>query len=281
MKLPGSLSLPLVALLLLCATQSHATVVWHEPFADPAATPPTGWTATNGDDGEVAGSLSYPDLGPSTGNHFAIDGTANYSSPTFTAMTSNETYYYSFLFRMDDLSSLSTTGFTSNLILLSSSSTVSNGVASFGVVKDADNSSAYNLVFDGDFRGPSNASSVKDPSLTEYAAGETLLLVASYTNGTGATSFWVNPDASSFGTITAPTPYATDTGNTSRLVQLLLINSGTGATTRPGFSIDEIRVGTTWADVTPTIPEPGETALFISGLLLSVAFWRRRSKQPS
>ncbi|WP_269540446.1 hypothetical protein [Cerasicoccus fimbriatus] len=266
-------------LLLLSVSQATANVVYYEPFADPAEAPPTGWTAANGTSGEVAGSLSYPGLAPSSGNHFGISGPANYSSPTFTAMTSGETYFYSLLFRMDDLSSLSTTGFGSNLILLSPTTTVSNGVASFGVVKDADNASAYNLVFDGDFRGPSSGSSVKDPNLIEYSPGQTILLIGSYTNGTGEANFWVNPDSSSFGSISAPTPYISDTGNNSRLIQMMLINSGTSASTRPGFSIDEIRVGTSWADVTPAnIPEPGETALIISGVLLSVAWMRRRSR---
>lgn len=262
------------------AAQAHADLVYYEPFADPIQAPPAGWTEASGSNGEVAGSLSYTGLAPSSGNHFGISGAANYSSPTFTAMTSDETYYYSFLFRMDDMSSLGTSGFGSNLVLLSPSTTISNGVASFGVVKDADNAASYNLVFDGDFRGPSSSSSVKDPNLTEYALGQTILLVGSYTNGTGLANFWINPDASSLGTVTAPTPYISDTGNSSRLVELLLINSGTSGSTRPGFSIDEIRVGTSWADVTPTnIPEPGETALMISGVLLSVALWRRRARK--
>lgn len=270
----------LALILMLGASQAQADLVYYEPFADPAEAPPTGWTATNGSSGEVAGSLSYPGLAPSSGNHFGIEGAANYSSPTFTAMTGGETYFYSLLFRMDDLSSLSTTGHGSNLILLSPSTTISNGVASFGVVKDADNSSAYNLVFDGDFRGPSNSNSVKDPNLIEYTEGQTILLVGSYANGAGEANFWVNPDSSSFGAVSAPTPYVTDSANASRLVELILINSGTSTSTRPGFSLDEIRVGTSWADVTPAnIPEPGETALLISGALLSVLWWRRRSRK--
>ncbi len=263
------------ALTLTLQSLVTAAPIYHGSFPDAVSTdPPAGWTGT-GTNPVTSGSLNYPGLVASTGNQWSVSGTANYNNAfTLTPIAVGETWYYSFLFRMDDLSLLSTTGHTSNLILLSSSAVVSTGVSSFGVLKDADNSSAYNLVFDGDFRGPASTS-VKDPNLIEYTEGQTLLMVASYTRaatGTTTSNFWVNPG--SLGAGSAPMPYITDLANATRAVNSLLINAGSGATTRPGFTIDEFRVGATWADVTP-VPEPA-TAVMLGLTGLGFALFRRK-----
>jgi hypothetical protein len=102
----------------------------------------------------------------------------------------------------------------------------------------------------------------------------TYFVVGSYTlNGGSATNddaaMWINPDPSTF-SVAPPTPTfstvslgtgtyqpATDGADlsTNSIQSLLLINKGqTGQTS--GFSVDEIRVDSTWAGVTPV---PGST----------------------
>lgn len=259
----------------------QGALVLEDSFVVPAATAPaTGWTGSDNNDAVVSGSLSCDGLEAAKGNAWSISGTANYSrqfSPS-APLATGATYYYSFLFRMDNFAGLNTTGHSSNLVMLSSSNIASAGVASFGVVLDASNASAYNLVFDGDFRGPSYSTSVKDPALTEYAVGQTLFLVAAYTRGTNPTvQFWVNPNKSTFGASTPPTPYLTDAA-ISRAVDYMVLNSGSSGTTRPGYTIDEIRVGTTWASVTPAQAQaPGiGTLIQISSLGLPDAWLRTR-----
>lgn len=251
----------------------QAALTLEESFVVPAGTAPaTGWTGTDNNDSVVSGSLSVAGLEASEGNAWSLSGAVNYSkqfSPS-APLATGATYYYSFLFRMDDLSALNTTGHSSNLIMLSASNTASNGVASFGVVKDADNANAYNFVFDGDFRGPNNSLSVKDPALTEYTVGQTIFVVLAYTRGTTSSAqIWINPDSATFGAGTPPSPYLTDAA-ASRAVDYLVLNSGTGFGSRPGYTVDEFKVGTTWASVTPALQQgpTNGTLIQISSLWL-------------
>jgi hypothetical protein len=68
-------------------------------------------------------------------------------------------------------------------------------------------------------------------------------------------SLWIDPSSSSFGN-TEPTPYATDTSTLSNYVAVAngirAFDMRAASTNQHGdIEIDEIRVGTTWADVTP------------------------------
>ncbi|MGH8047275.1 MAG: PEP-CTERM sorting domain-containing protein [Chthoniobacterales bacterium] len=111
----------------------------------------------------------------------------------------------------------------------------------------------------------------------ELSLNTTYFIVASYTFNAGtnddSSSLWINPASSNFEAASAPTPTLTVTGGND-LVQInqFLIRGVTGS---GAGEVDELRVGTTWASVTP-VPEPGTVALVGLGLGTVLFGVRRR-----
>ena len=119
--------------------------------------------------------------------------------------------------------------------------------------------------------------------------GDTHFIVVRYTQGATDSSgtddsnaIWLNPSSANFGVVegSVPAPDGSSNGTINAASPLnnfarsLLIGAGIAAGAAPSQNnIDEIRVGTTWADVTP-VPEPmGLAGVAAFGLL---AFRRRR-----
>jgi PEP-CTERM putative exosortase interaction domain len=118
-------------------------------------------------------------------------------------------------------------------------------------------------------------------SSTVYSLGETVFLVGSYqfNAGTGddVSSLWINPSSSTFGKVSAPTATLTATGGADMgaLSQFIL----RGGATSPAGTFDELRIGTSWADVTPAaIPEPSTYAAIVGALALGVVVYVRRRR---
>src|SRR5262249_12026664 len=91
--------------------------------------------------------------------------------------------------------------------------------------------------------------------------GDTQFIVAAYNIDTNISSYWLNPDTSTFGG-TEPAATATDTTAGTALTQVgsILLRQGPA----PFMTVDEIRVGTTYADVTTPftqVPEPASLCL--------------------
>lgn len=88
---------------------------------------------------------------------------------------------------------------------------------------------------------------------------------------------WINPDQASFGAETAPTETLTglNMGTDSSVNSFILYQRGTNnGLSVLGSWVDELRIGTTWADVTP-VPEPTSLALLA---LASAGLLRRRRR---
>lgn len=111
---------------------------------------------------------------------------------------------------------------------------------------------------------------------TPVATQGTHLVVMRYKFQTGndEVAVWVDPGSASFGSETAPTTgaFAATTGGGSDMssaITYFMIESA--AVTGPVFWVDEVRIGTTWADVTPTSgtvapsPMPVITQAMLSG----------------
>ena len=105
---------------------------------------------------------------------------------------------------------------------------------------------------------------------------ETLLVVVRYESGPtagdglGLSSLWINPSSATFGAAVPPAPDGTTAGSMNLNgsldhVDSLIIGAGISNTATLGNPnqtfIDEIRVGTTWANV--TIPEPASLGLLL------------------
>jgi hypothetical protein len=112
------------------------------------------------------------------------------------------------------------------------------------------------------------------------ATNGTFFLVARYTFNPGGSTddtcdLWLNPDPLSLGSATAPTPTLAGIGSGGAdmpdIDQFFVRNTSSGEV----FSMDELRVGTTWASVTPA-PEPtiGALALAAASGLIFGRQWR-------
>lgn len=239
-----------------------------QPFNYTAGQPlqtQTGFVALNtGDDiNIVADNLSYTDLPTSTGNKISFAGAGIDTYFDFTPQNANTTYS-SFLLKISDF-----TGVTSTSGAYFAGFVSGNGTTSFGgtvwVKKDG---AGYQI----GLNPRTTAANTVFTTGTPYTLNSTYLVVVSYTINTSSTAddvvkLWVNP---TLGQITEPTPLleATQSVANSDLESIarFLIRQD-AATSTPAIEMDEVRVGTTWASVTPlAIAGSPEINLKLSGI---------------
>lgn len=113
-----------------------------------------------------------------------------------------------------------------------------------------------------------------------FSTSDVVFVVGSYQfiSGTGndVSRLWINPTSATFGDEAAPTATLTSTGGTDiASINSFLIRGASGS---PGGVFDELRIGSTWAEVTPAaIPEPSTYVAIFGALALgAVACVRRR-----
>lgn len=113
-----------------------------------------------------------------------------------------------------------------------------------------------------------------DPAV--YALNTTLLVVVSYTNGTGTnwtSQLWVNPALSpTMGTANATIAQAWYNSTNTAHVQIGPGNTANASGSEMYF--DELRVGSTWGDV--VIPEPATIGMLGFGALVMLCIRRMR-----
>ncbi len=193
----------------------------------------------------TAGNLSYPGFAASTGKKLAFDGSGKDPAITFTQTYSGK-IYASFLLKISSLGSMNTTGGYIATFYQGAASVTSGTL--LWLRKDADGTS-----FD---IGLSSRTTTTISWTTAKTVGTTYLIVMDYEIVSGATNdvsnLWINPDASSFGSATVPTPALTTTNSAADLTGLGRFTIRQDATTATPFcELDELRIGATWADVTP------------------------------
>jgi len=201
------------------------------------------------------GSLSYGGLQSSTGNSVTVNGGSSNLDGARTAAgawasQTNGALYFSFLLKLNNPSGIATNGSGTPIVNISQSGSVSQQLISLNLL----NSSGIKL---GVLKYPSTGSAV---SSAFFAAGAganltadgmtTYLIVAKYdwVSGTAndVVTVWVNPatlgSSEDSGNKVFTSTGTDGTANAGRLY----INRG------PSLNIDELRIGQTWADVTPT-----------------------------
>jgi hypothetical protein len=110
---------------------------------------------------------------------------------------------------------------------------------------------------------------------TGYATGTVHFVVASINldgtaqNQASALSLWINPSALDFGAVTPPAYSLQTNARLDATIDRVQLYRNMGVNS--AFA-DELRVGTTWADVTPPVPEPA----LLMGLLALLPLLRRR-----
>jgi hypothetical protein len=210
----------------------------------------------------ISGSLSYTGLAASTGNKVYSFGSANtMSRDVNTAITTTATTaYYSALINIVDNSGISA---TTPDYFMHFGATAGTSVSSFGgrlSIKSVNTGANYRLSIQNISTGT--------PTFTEFATdlnfGTTYLIVVKYDRNASPTvaSLWVNP--SSLGG-TEPAGAVVNSSGTGTFAAFASICLRNNATT-PKAYIDEIRVGTTWADVTPATPNLSVTPGTLSNL---------------
>jgi hypothetical protein len=273
----------------LLAFPAQGALLKHEAFDYTAGTTAAsnGYTTTAtvaSDPVIVSGSLNYSGLETSTGNALQFGRRhRQITSPTFSPSVpaAGTSVYVSFLVRVDTLGTDWTN--TSGNTILNLQTTAPNSRVAVGLTR---NNAEYHVRLAPNLTP--NPSPAPTNSADTYIVGETLLIVArlnyisnvSGSTWTVSTDLWINPDSSTFGTNTPPvalisspegdvtggiTSFSTGIDNPGNLPQTLLI--------------DEVRVGTTWADVTPVfvpIPEPASAMTVVAAGLFGMVLHRRR-----
>ena len=205
-----------------------------------------------------AGNLSTSGLMPSTGNSVYFGGSgksARFSFPSIDVARSG-TIYYSHLFRVLNLTGLSTggvfvSGFNNSIGTQTGTPTV---VGTRLYLRATTNGAGYNI-------GTAKNSSMTNDWVWDartFTTNDTVFLVGSYTFYNSSTvddvsQLWINPSPSDFGAATPKSiPLIATTGadmSSSQIASFVVLQRST--VEPPSMIIDELRVGQTWASVTP------------------------------
>lgn len=296
------------------ASSASASVLIYEPFDYTAGSAITGlvnpstggtWAAAGVAGSSVhqvsAGSLTGPGGFPaSVGNAAALMQSDNteYNRLTLDQQYGpNSTLYYSVLINVPSLDGLTTPntnaaanngvfiGFNNTPGTSGSRPSVWGGALTIRLNADTPaNATGFQL----GVRSGAHETGTGNPTYwtQDLVPGQTYLAVVRYTSGAtagtgGLSELWINPSALSFGAIEGSVPSA-DGSATGHLVNgasdhvdTLLVGAGISNGFDPNvINIDEIRVGTTWADVT-AVPEPASLGLLGVG---AVGLMARRRK---
>jgi hypothetical protein len=224
----------------------------------------TDWDALNSGTAPViaSGNLSVTGLAASTGNKVTFAAGNIQEAVGLLDSYTVGTVYYSFAFDLTAAPTATTYSFL-----------IGNSGSNFGATVWLQAATGgYNI-------GLANKSnSTPNYSSTVYALNDVVFLVGSYEFVTGAgndvSNLWINPTATTFGTVSAPTATLTAVGGTDLAsINQFIIRGANGS---PAGEIDELRVGSSWASVTPVaVPEPASAVLGAFGLL---ALLRRRRR---
>lgn len=210
-----------------------------------------------------AGSLSYPPLAPSIGNSvgFGNIGSSGMAARlNLPSAVSSGTLYYSFIVKLTDITGISASGiFWIGFNNSAGSQTTVPTVVGTRVVTRADGA-GFNIGLDKSSGSVASFQWYPDNvTPTRFNVGDTIFIVGSYTFNTGSSSddvsqMWINPAPADFAAASPPPAPLTNTaGNDltgNQIASFCLFNRSAGEP--HGIVLDELRAGTTWADVTPT-----------------------------
>jgi hypothetical protein len=201
----------------------------------------TNWTNFSGSGNlleVIDDNLSYPEINMSTGNAVQLVGGGDDVEIEFEEVTSGEVYA-SFMIKVNDLSDMTDLTDGGYFALFG------NFDARLWIRPDTDPvGTTYDIAY-------TNSSSGSGFTSTKYNVNDVLLVVMSYNLDDGTLNAWINPESSSFGS-TPPQVTLTDVDGSpsSGISRFALRQDSSGET--PDITFDELRLGTTYASVTPT-----------------------------
>ena len=206
----------------------------------------SGWVATTGASTVAASSLTYTTV-PSIGNRATTAAaTATTQTRSLTSALGNGTYYVSFLLRPDNTAA----GNNAEFALIGSTANLYIGKPTSG--------SNYVLDTSASAGGTQNSTGIA------YANGTTVLMVLKATLGAGGDSFqlYINPSVSAEPGSGDASKSGYDIGNITSLQ----------FTGNLGFSIDELKIGSAYADA---VPEAGTWGSVFAVLGIGCVAWLR------
>ncbi len=224
----------------------------------------------------VAGNLSYTGLPTSQGNSVSFGGSGESARLNLSSVVGSGTLYYSCIINISSAPSGGSGGifFAGFNNSLGSQSTTPTTVATriygkgfgstFQLGTSKSSSTASDWVFDSTVRN----------------VGDTVFVVGAYTFNTATTSddvatMWINPNPSDLGAATAPAyTLQTSSGGDITLGQIASFLLMDRNANELGGTMDELRIGTSWADVT-AVPEPATGLVACLGVL--ALLWRYRA----
>ena len=217
------------------------------------------WTRINTGDSILvtSGSLSYPGLAASTGNKVSYDNAGADYYTGFTSQTTG-TVYGSFILNIASITATTTGAYFTSFIQDASTSSFGGAVW----VRSSTTAGKYNI-------GVSTRSNSAVSWLTaDLDPGTSYFVVFAYEMVAGTANdvakIWLNTTAIG-GTEPAPDATAVPGTDLSSVARVLLRQDNT--TNMPFFvQLDEYRIGTTWASVTPgNAPAPALSASTLTG----------------
>jgi len=250
--------------ILTVLTNVTATLLVYEPFNYPAGDSLNGKTlngaqtwslnGTGDDTFIVPNSLSLAGLAAPSAQSITNGGAGAAVRLALGASVSGGTLYYSFPMRIDEVGAAftSTTAFIASFV-----NQGANSQEARLSIKSA--SGGYNL----GVTKVTSAEAVYAPTL--FGNGEVVFIVMSYTFRAGTATddevnLWINPEPATFGATNEPAPTLRATTNGADIVSIdrFAFRQNTSANTPAVMTFDELRIGTTWASVTPSsiVPRP-------------------------
>ena len=228
----------------------------YEPFDYPAGTRTTGltlgpgqiWTINGaGDDNAVADTnLTIAGLAPSLGNSLTNGGSGGAARIPFGTSATSGSIYASYAMKIDSIG----TTFTGTGLIASFVGSVANAQVGRLLVQKSDPGYILGIT------KVTTAAGVYGPAV--YSEGEIVFVVIRYTFSSGSgtddvADLWLNPDPATFSSAIPPDPTVTGTltGTDPTTIDMYAFRQNSAANTPAIINYDELRVGRTWAAVTP------------------------------
>jgi hypothetical protein len=206
-----------------------------------------GWVLKSAaENGQIeAGNLDVPGLEPSSGNRYTFTGN-NSVRFLFDPPQTNSSIWFSFALRVDNPSTSTGSETTAGL----AQGTTTSFPCKVNLVGDGTGSYRIGMFKGGGTTGNGSIA----PNV--FTAADTVFVVGRYTFRPGTTTddsgdLWLNPAQSTFGELAAPTPTLADQGagvNDQPFTDAFMWRFASGY---PKRTVDEFRLGYSWADVTP------------------------------
>lgn len=231
----------------------HAQLIQYDGFAYATNSTLAGngtWTNLNTGTAPVIASSNLPvsGLAAPTGERVTwVAGNIQEAWNQLGVTNTNGTLYYSLAFQLTSVPTTATYSFAF---------TQNNTTYGTSVWLQASGTNNFNVGLAPRTATPSYLTNVFDLNTTIFLVGSYQFVDGSAND---VVSLWINPSSSSFEAGSAPTAdlTLTNAGTDLTSVSGFLLRGATGS---PAGTMDELRVGSTWASVTP-VPEPSTYAL--------------------